>query len=168
MVNKRKFPFMKNVNKRKRKLPVRYVRPYERTKPKMEAIYAITQHYNTKVYPKQIQDLSKQTNETIKEFPEPGPLHDPSQYTDSYLYHNKIYAERENFDMNLTNMYSKPGWYVPMPGNPNSIGWDDNTWWIRYNNAVSRDFGAHLKMRDMKKGYDRLDYARKYASNSNF
>lgn len=159
---------MKKVNKRKRKLPVRYVRPYARTKPKMEALYAMHQHYETKVHPKQITNLSRRTDKTIAEFPEPGPLHDPSQFSDSYLYANKIYADRENYDMHVTNMVSRPGWFVPMPGNPNSIGWDDNTYWIRYNEAVSNDFNAHLQMRDMKNAYNKLDYARKYASNSHF
>lgn len=154
MGNKRKLPF---INKRKRKVPVRYVRPYARTKPKMEALYAITQHYNTKVYPKQIQDLRALATKAQEKYSSGG-LQWPFDLANDQLETGISRANNENF-------HGKGGnWHKGYPFNPTP----DQRYWIDHNNAVSRDYGAHLKMRNMKKSYDRLDYARKYASNSHF
>ena len=159
---------MKKVNKRKHRLPVRYRAPFLRHKAKMEALYAMTNHYQVKTHPEQMRNLNEQTDLNIQQFPDPGPLHDPSQYTDSFLRIHKKRAKDENYHMRINDMYSRPGWFNLMPGNPNTINWKEDNYWLDYNDAVIKTYGAHLKMRNDKKGYEKLDWLRKYASNSNF
>ena len=157
---------MKKINKRKYRLPVRYVRPYARNVPKKKALDIMYKHYITKLRPGTEENLAKRADEAVRRYPE-GPLSWPFNYSNSYLKSGIKSAKRENHHVMLNRMFNKPGWHHPMPGNPNTINWEDDNFWINYNKDVIRDFNDHLEMRDITKGYDNLDWLQRYASFTN-
>jgi hypothetical protein len=120
-------------------------------------------HYITKLHPETQENLAKRADSAVKRYPE-GPLNWPFTRSTSFLKRGIKSAKRENHHVMLNRMFNKQGWFHPMPGNPNSINWEDDNFWINYNNDVISDFSDHLKMRETTNAYDKLDWLQRYAS----
>jgi len=147
---------MKKINKRKYKLPVRYVPPNRRY-PSWKALNIMYNHHRRHNNPSQIKELSDLADLRQWEYGD-GPLSNPFELEDQFLKTGINRAKRENFHMKVDIMRNKPGWFNPLPGNERSGDWFDyKNHWITYNDDVQHDYAKHLKTRQQHRDYERLD-----------
>lgn len=157
MVNNRNVPFgLKKVNKRKHRLPVRYINRKHgndglpRITPRhhknsWEALNAMYNHYRVVTNNEQSDELNVLADDAEFKYGN-TPLADPFQYPTS-----KLINWRDQSAMEIWPYTQGHGGYPFDTSNP------DRKWFIDYNKTLIHDFNKHLKTRQQHKDYERLD-----------
>ena len=156
MVNKRKFPYLKKINKRKSKVPVRYINRNLPVNPRItprhhknswEALNAMYNHYRLFTNNEQINELNVLADNAEFRYGN-TPLADPFKYSSDKLINWKNQSAMEIWP------YTQGHGGYPFDINTNN---PDTKWVIDYNRDLIHDFNKHLKTRQQHKDYEKLD-----------
>ena len=155
MPNK-KLNFLKKINKRKYRLPVRYVNRNLPVNPRItprhhknswEALNAMYNHYRVINNKEQINELNALADNAEFHYGE-GPLANPFTIPTSQLI-----SMRDQSSMEMWPYTQGHGGY-PFDINTSN---NDYKFMMNYNKDLVRDFNKHLKTRQQHKDYEKLD-----------
>ena len=148
---------MKKVNKRKYRLPVRYINRNhgnhgnpritpQHHKNSWEALNVMYKHYQLHRHPKQYDELLDLVGEANEHYHE-GPLQWPFDLDSTALRNSISNAKNANFHATGGNWH---GGYPFKPTHSQKYYW-------KYNNAIQKHFEKHLNFRNELKAWENVD-----------